>query len=380
MEQWQGPVEDLAMTQSVPDRNFWRGKRVLLTGHTGFKGSWLTLWLHRMGAQVTGISLPPNTTPSLFDLAGIQGLSDSHFCDIRDTDKLTTLIHNAQPDLVFHLAAQALVRESYREPVDTFATNVMGTANVLDALRGLASVKAAVMVTTDKVYCNNEWSWPYREDDALGGHDPYSASKAACEIVISSYRASFLAEQGVAVASARAGNVIGGGDWSADRLIPDAVRAWQSGGTLDIRRPHALRPWQHVLEPLAGYLTLATALASDQKPAGANLCAAFNFGPAADAAATVQDVVELARNAYGTSTVSYKNYSNGPHEAGLLALETSKARVLLGIRPQWSLAETVQRTMAWYQAQHQGADARALCDQDIATYEATRGVNVGAVP
>ena len=366
------------MTQSVPDRNFWRGKRVLLTGHTGFKGSWLTLWLHRMGAQVTGISLPPNTTPSLFELARIQSLCDSHFCDIRDTGKLATLIHSAQPDIVFHLAAQALVRESYREPVATFATNVMGTANVLDALRGLSSVKAAVMVTTDKVYRNNEWPWPYREDDALGGHDPYSASKAASEIVISSYRASFLAEQGVAVASARAGNVIGGGDWSADRLIPDAVRAWQAGGTLDIRRPQAVRPWQHVLEPLAGYLTLAAALARGHKLAGANLCSAFNFGPATDAAATVKNVVELARNAYGSGIASYANDSNGPHEAGLLTLETSKARVLLGIAPQWSLAQTVQRTMAWYRAQ-QGADARALCEQDIAAYESSVGEKLGVV-
>ncbi len=379
MEHWQSPMEDLAMTQSAPDSNFWHGKRVLLTGHTGFKGGWLTVWLHRMGAQVTGISLPPNTTPSLFELAKIQSLCDSHFCDIRDTGKLAKLIHNAQPDIVFHLAAQALVRESYREPVATFATNVMGTANVLDALRGPASVKAAVMVTTDKVYRNNEWPWPYREDDAVGGHDPYSASKAACEIVISSYRDSFLTEQGVAVASARAGNVIGGGDWSADRLIPDAVRAWQAGGTLDIRRPQAIRPWQHVLEPLAGYLALATALARGHKPAGVNLCSAFNFGPATDAAATVKNVVELARNAYGAGAVSYANDSVGPHEAGLLTLETGKARVLLGITPQWSLAQTVQRTMAWYQAQYKGADARTLCDQDIAAYESSVGEKLGVV-
>ena len=379
MEQWQSPVEDLAMTQSIPDHNFWQGKRVVITGHTGFKGGWLTLWLHRMGALVTGISLPPNTTPSLFELAKIQPLCDSHFCDIRDAGKLATLIHNAQPDIVFHLAAQALVRESYREPVATFATNVMGTANVLDALRGVASVKAAVMVTTDKVYRNNEWSWPYREDDALGGHDPYSASKAACELVIASYRDSFLAAQGVAVASARAGNVIGGGDWSTDRLIPDAVRAWQTGGTLTIRRPQAVRPWQHVLEPLAGYLALAAALAKDHKLVSANLCSAFNFGPATDAAATVQNVVESAKSAYGTGVVSYENNSTGPHEAGLLALETSKSRVLLGITPQWSLAQTVQRTMAWYQAQHQGADARILCEQDIAAYESGAGEKLGAV-
>ena len=361
------------------DRNFWQGKRVLLTGHTGFKGGWLTLWLHRMGAIVTGISLPPNTTPNLFELAKIQNLCDSHFCDIRDTDKLATFVERAQPDIVFHLAAQALVRQSYREPVATFATNVMGTVNVLEALRGLASVKAAVMVTTDKVYRNNDWPWPYREDDALGGRDPYSASKAACEMVISSYRDSFLTEQGVAVASARAGNVIGGGDWSADRLIPDAVRAWHKGQTLDIRRPQAIRPWQHVLEPLAGYLTLAAALSKGHKLAGESLCSAFNFGPATDASATVKDVVELARNAYGTGTVSYTNDSVGPHEAGLLALETAKAKVLLGVTPKWSLEQTVQRTMAWYQAMYQGADARALCEQDIAAYEAIRDESLSVV-
>lgn len=359
------------MIQSALDRNFWHGKRVVLTGHTGFKGGWLTVWLHRMGAHVTGISLPPDTTPSLFELARIQSLCDSHICDIRDASKLAPLIHSAQPEIVFHLAAQALVRESYREPVATFATNVMGTANVLDALRGLASVKAAVMVTTDKVYRNNEWTWPYREDDALGGHDPYSASKAACEIVIASYRDSFLRGQGLAVASARAGNVIGGGDWSVDRLIPDAVRAWQSGAILSIRRPQAVRPWQHVLEPLAGYLALAAAMAKGRNPPEANLCSAFNFGPATDSAATVRKVVELARSAYGSGVASYENESNGPHEAGLLALETGKARVLLGITPHWSLAQTVQRTMAWYQAQRQGADARTLCEKDIVAYEAS---------
>lgn len=359
------------MSLANPDYQFWHGKRVLVTGHTGFKGGWLVLWLHRMGAQVTGISLPPNTTPSLFELAQVQTLCDSHFCDIRDAAKLAALIQSAQPDIVFHLAAQALVRQSYREPVATFATNFMGTTHVLDALRGLASVKAAVMVTTDKVYRNNELPRPYREDDVLGGHDPYSASKAACELVIASYRDSFLAEQGVAVASARAGNVIGGGDWSADRLIPDAVRAWHTGQTLDIRSPHAIRPWQHVLEPLAGYLALAAALTRSQNLADENLCSAFNFGPATDAATTVENVVELARSAYGTAAVRYGNSSESPHEACLLALETSKARVLLGLKPQWTLAHTVQRTVAWYRAQHLGADARTLCDQDIAAYEAT---------
>jgi len=352
------------MTSAHPDRNFWCGKRVLLTGHTGFKGGWLALWLHRLGAHVTGISLPPNTTPNLFDLAKIQELSDSHFCDIRNIEALTTLISSTQPEVVFHMAAQPLVRHSYREPVETFATNVMGTAHVLNALSDLGSVKAVVMVTTDKVYRNNEWHWPYREDDVLGGHDPYSASKAASEIVIASYRDSFLAQQGVALASARAGNVIGGGDWSADRLIPDAVRSWQKGELLEIHRPNAIRPWQHVLEPLAGYLILAEQLWTNKGLAGA-----YNFGPPTQEAYKVCDVIELARTAYSNSTVQYGDGTEGPHEAGWLALEIAKARQTLGFEPRLSLVNAVQRTMTWYRSQHSGFDARKLCENDIAMYE-----------
>jgi CDP-glucose 4,6-dehydratase len=220
------------------------------------------------------------------------------------------------------------------------------------------------MVTTDKVYRNQEWPYPYREVDALGGHDPYSASKAASEIVIASYRDAFLAAQGVAVASARAGNVIGGGDWSEDRLIPDAVRAWQSGQPLNIRRPQAIRPWQHVLEPLAGYLTLAQKLWEQPELAGA-----YNFGPQTDEAASVREVVKLARTAYGTGDIHFGDDTEGPHEAGWLALETAKARVALGVAPKWALAETVNRTMAWYRAQHRGADVRSLCEAEITAYE-----------
>ncbi len=348
----------------TPHADFWRGKRVLLTGHTGFKGGWLALWLQRLGADVTGIALAPSTTPSLFDQARVAEGIKSHFCDIRDAAALAALFRAAQPDLVFHLAAQPLVRASYREPLATFATNVMGTAHLLDALRGLDGVQVAVMVTTDKVYRNNEWPYPYREDDALGGHDPYSASKAASELVIASYRDAFLAAQGVAVASARAGNVIGGGDWSEDRLIPDAVRAWQAGQPLIIRNPGAIRPWQHVLDPLAGYMSLAQKLF--EQPA---LAGAYNFGPQTDQAATVRDVVELACSAYGSGVTSYENNRNGPHEAGWLALEVAKARVTLGVAPHWSLTEAVNRTMAWYRAQHEGVDARALCETEIAGYE-----------
>jgi len=348
-----------------PQAHFWHGKRVLLTGHTGFKGGWLALWLQRLGADVTGIALAPSTTPSLFDLVRVAEGMNSHFCDIRDPVALAALLRAAQPDLVFHLAAQPLVRASYREPLATFATNVMGTAHLLEALRGLDSVRVAVMVTTDKVYRNNEGHNPYREDDSLGGHDPYSASKAASELVIASYRDAFLAEQGVAVASARAGNVIGGGDWSDDRLIPDAVRAWQAGQPLVIRSPGAIRPWQHVLDPLAGYLTLAQKLFEEAKLAGA-----YNFAPQTDEAATVRDLIELACSAYGSGVTIYENNSKGPHEADWLALEVAKARVALGVSSQWSLTEAVNRTMAWYRAQQDGADARALCESEITAYEA----------
>lgn len=349
----------------VPAADFWRGKRVLLTGHTGFKGGWLALWLQGLGAHVTGIALPPDSTPNLFQLARVGDGMEGRFADIRDAASLSAIIRPARPEIVLHLAAQPLVRASYREPLETFATNVMGTAHVLDALRGVDSLRVAVMVTTDKVYQNREWPYPYRESDALGGHDPYSASKAASEIVIACYRDAFLATQGVAVASARAGNVIGGGDWSQDRLIPDAVRAWQSGQVLAIRRPQSIRPWQHVLEPLAGYLTLARKLWDEPALAGA-----YNFGPQSGEAATVRDVVELARSAYGGGEVHFGDDSAGPHEAGWLALETAKARNALGLVPKWALAEAVNRTMAWYRAQQQGADVRRLCEAEIAAYEA----------
>lgn len=345
------------------DTAFWRGKRVLITGHTGFKGGWLTLWLKQLGADITGMALAPNTQPNLFEQARVSDGISSHFCDIRDVDRTSQIIRAARPEIVLHLAAQPLVRASYREPVATYASNVMGTVHVLNALRDLGSVRVAVMVTTDKVYHNQEHPYPYREDDTLGGHDPYSASKAASEIVIASYRDAFLRNQGIALASARAGNVIGGGDWSEDRLIPDAVRAWQTGQVLNIRSPRAIRPWQHVLEPLAGYLALAEKLWQQPELAGP-----YNFGPPPHEATTVQEVIELARNTYGQGAVHYDDNSNGPHEAGWLALETAKSRVTLNTKPKWPLAESVCRTMSWYCAQNAGADARALCRVDIAAY------------
>ena len=365
-----GTLEELGMTLNA---EFWRNKRVLVTGHTGFKGGWLTLWLQQLGAQVTGIALAPATQPNLFEAADIAKGITSHFCDVRDSAALSEIIRQAAPELVFHLAAQALVRASYRNPLATYATNVMGTAHVLDALRGLDSTKVVVMVTTDKVYRNNEFLYPYRETDALGGHDPYSASKAASEIVIASYRVAFLKQQGVAIATARAGNVIGGGDWSEDRLIPDAVRAWQTPEPLEIRHPQAIRPWQHVLEPLHGYLTLAQKLWHHPE-----LAEAYNFGPQTHEAATVRTVIEQARLAFGVGQVAYGDGNTGPHEAGWLALETAKVRETLGILPQWPLAETIQRTMEWYRAHLQGADARSLCTAEIAAYAANLANEVAA--
>lgn len=344
----------------LPVTEFWQGRRVVVTGHTGFKGGWLVLWLQRMGALVTGISLVPATSPSLFELAGIGHLCQSEICDIRDAAKLEAVIKSARPEVLFHLAAQPLVRESYKSPVETFETNVMGTVHIMDALRRSGDVQVVVMATTDKVYRNNEWCWPYRETDALGGHDPYSASKAASEIVIDSYRSAFFGDKELAISSARAGNVIGGGDWSVDRLIPDAVRAWQRDSVLNIRRPNAIRPWQHVLEPVAGYLKLAEK--TWEEP---NLAGAFNFGPSATEAATVKDVIDLARNTYGSGKVQFGDGSEGPHEAGWLALETSKTSRLLDVLPRWPLADAVTRTLEWYRNLEGGGKAAELCQRDI---------------
>ena len=363
----EGLVTGMVTGVVQPDSAFWRGKRVLLTGHSGFKGAWLALWLERLGAQVTGLSLAPVTQPNLPDLLG-KPFSSDPLCDIRDAAALRQRVQAAQPDIVLHLAAQALVRASYAQPLDTFATNVMGTANLLDAVRHCLSVRVVIAVTTDKVYKNRESLYPYREDDALGGHDPYSASKAAAEMVIDSYRASFLIANNVALAGTRAGNVIGGGDWSADRLIPDAIRAWGSRQPLEIRRPQATRPWQHVLEPLSAYLVLAQKLWVQPELAGA-----YNFGPQTHEAATVREVVERAQATYHSADlpcdVQWGDGSEGPHEAAWLALEVAKARTVLGIQPRWNLQETVARTLNWYHQQAQGANARDLCLADIAAFE-----------
>ena len=353
-------VNHIPKTDMV-DAAFWSGRRVLLTGHTGFKGAWLAHWLAGMGAVVHGLALAPTTQPNLFDLLKIKDKIHSHIGDIRDFHSVAAAVDACQPEFVFHLAAQALVRASYREPLTTFASNIMGTANILEAIRGRSDVKIALIVTTDKVYRNLEQMAPYPETAELGGHDPYSASKAAAELVLASYRASFLTGQGTAVLAARAGNVIGGGDWSEDRLLPDAVRAWHSGQTLQIRRPDSVRPWQHVLEPLSAYLCLAQYTYVNPQASHA-----WNIGP--DDAASVRTVVELAQAAYGRGLTEFATDITGPHEAGLLALDVSKLKQTLGITPRWNLQQAVSRSMHWYRDFALGQQAEILCDRDIASF------------
>lgn len=345
---------------------FWAGRRVFLTGHTGFKGGWLALWLRELGAQVSGYALPPACAPVMYEAADVAALCEtSTLADIRDAAALHQALERFAPELVLHLAAQPLVRESYRSPAETYATNVMGTLNVLEASRRCASVRAVLVVTTDKCYENREWLWPYREQDALGGHDPYSSSKACAEILCASWRDSFLREAGIALATARAGNVIGGGDWSVDRLIPDVLRAWQRGETVTLRFPQAVRPWQHVLEPLAGYLQLAQALLEH----GDAYARAWNFGPDADGLVSVGDVVEqLAKNWPGVARWQVDS-DEQPHEAGLLTLDSSQARVRLGWRPRLSLQQTLLKTLDWHQAWCSGDNMQAFSRGQIAAYQ-----------
>lgn len=345
-------------------RSFWRGKRVLVTGHTGFKGTWLTLWLQGLGAEVTGISLPPDTIPSLFEAVGSRGVSASHFVDIRNRAELTSCIRAAKPEIVFHLAAQPLVRKSYINPIETMETNVMGTVNVLNALLDLDSVSVVVAITTDKVYRNQNKSRPFREDDALGGHDPYSASKASAELVIASFRDSFFRDKNVAVASTRAGNVIGGGDWSADRLIPDAVRAWGNDQVLHVRNPSAVRPWQHVLEPLNGYLRLAYQLWSKLE-----LAESYNIGPNPNETFSVREVLSHAKRGYRSGRIFWGCDTGAPHEEEWLMVDITRSRDVLGIKPRWTLLEAIDRTMHWYRQHKEGFDARDLCEADISAYE-----------
>jgi CDP-glucose 4,6-dehydratase len=356
-------VEGLEMI----DRAFWRGRRVLLTGHTGFKGAWLTLWLEQMGAEVFGLALPPDTEPALFSLLQPMSRVSSRLADIRDPQAVAAAVEEARPSVVIHMAAQALVRRSYRLPVDTLATNVMGTAYLLDSLRHADGLKAVLVVTTDKVYRNNGHRHPFAESDPLGGADPYSASKAAAELLVASMAASFFAAKGVAVATARAGNVIGGGDWSEDRLIPDLWRAVKADEPLRLRNPQSTRPWQHVLEPLAGYLTYIERLA-----AGAELPPALNFGPCAGDVLTVAEVADAMLVAMGSAQRWIVAEGPQPEEAAFLSLDPTLAMSSIGWRPRLSAPEALQWTADWYRAVAGGADPRQTASDQIGRYEALR--------
>ncbi|WP_212629663.1 CDP-glucose 4,6-dehydratase [Pseudomonas sp. KB-10] len=344
---------------------FWTGRRVFLTGHTGFKGSWLALWLRELGAEVFGYALPPTTEPSLWQVARLQEQTPGFLADIRDAQCLAKAVAAFAPEIVLHMAAQPLVRESYRTPAETYATNVMGTLNLLEAVRKCDSVRAIVVVTSDKCYENREWLWPYREQDSVGGHDPYSSSKACAELLCASWRESFLREAGVALATARAGNVLGGGDWSADRLVPDILRAWQAGESLTLRYPQAVRPWQHVLEPLHGYLALAQALVEQ----GQAVASAWNFGPDAEGLVSVGDLVERLARQWPGEARWYTDAAAQPHEAGLLSLDSSKARTMLGWRPRWALSQALERTLDWHQAWQAGQNMQTFSRAQIAAYQ-----------
>ncbi|MFJ3058921.1 CDP-glucose 4,6-dehydratase [Herbaspirillum sp. NPDC087042] len=353
--------------------NFWRDKRVFITGHTGFKGSWLTLWLHMMGAKVSGYSLPAPTNPSLFHLARLHNCVQTTTGDVRDPKHLAETVAAVQPDVVFHLAAQPLVRDSYQTPVDTYATNVMGTVHLLEAVRNTPSVRSVVVVTSDKCYENREWLWGYREDDPMGGHDPYSSSKGAAELVTSAYRRSFFAsnpDNQTGIASVRAGNVIGGGDFAPDRLIPDFIRAWERDEPVSIRNPHAVRPWQFVLEPLSGYLQIGRLLFEQ----GGKYAEGWNFGPADTDLQTVSQLCatfnhSLQKNDVTPLEVQLQPQANAPHEAALLRLDISKVRQRLDWIPKMELYTALELTAQWYAGYFNNEDLRTLSENQIAFYQ-----------
>lgn len=365
---WQSAVEGM-----VVNPIFWKGKRILLTGHTGFKGSWLSLWLQSMDVQVVGYALAPPTNPSLFEVAEIGKGMISVIGDIRDLDKLRVVFAEHKPEIVIHMAAQPLVRYSYIEPVETYSTNVMGTVNLLEAVRSTDSVRVVVNVTSDKCYENREWSWGYRENEAMGGYDPYSNSKGCSELVTTAYRNSYFhpdkyGDHGIALATGRAGNVIGGGDWAGDRLIPDIMRAITQGKAVNIRNPHAIRPWQHVLEPLSGYLLLAQKLYEE----GATYAEGWNFGPNDEDAKPVQWIVERLTKAWGESASWTLDDGKHPHEAHYLKLDCSKAKTRLDWYPRWHLENTLDAIVSWQQAYRAGKDMRAITLSQISEYEGQR--------
>ncbi len=362
-------VRRSALEGLVMHSTFWSGKKVFLTGHTGFKGGWLSLWLQHLGVDLTGYALSPPTSPSLFERASIGKNMHSILADIRDADALQKAIQNAKPDIVIHMAAQPLVRQSYIDPVQTYATNVMGTVHLLEAVRKVNSVRAVVNVTTDKCYDNKEWLWGYREDEPMGGYDPYSNSKGCSELVSMAYRQSFFnadayEKHGVALATARAGNVIGGGDWAADRLVPDVLRAVEQGQVVQIRNPHAIRPWQHVLEPLSGYLQLAQALYEG----GPRFAEAFNFGPADDDAKPVQWIVQALTQLWGSGATWALDEGAHPHEANFLKLDCSKAKAVLGWEPRWRLPEALAQIVKWHKAHISGENMQDVCMQQMMDY------------
>ena len=356
------------------NREFWRGRRVLVTGHTGFKGGWLSLWLQARGAQVSGFALPPPASPSFFESCGVANGMSSRFADLRDPEAVLAATRAANPEIILHLAAQPLVRQSYADPVATYATNVMGTVHLLEAVRELPGVRAVVIVTSDKCYENREWAWGYRENEPMGGFDPYASSKGCVELVTAAYRNSYFAserdaERGAAIATARAGNVVGGGDFAADRLVPDCLRALDAHVPLKLRFPDAVRPWQHVLDPLAGYLVLAERLYRD----GNLFAEAWNFGPADEDARPVRWVVDELGKACGSPIAWETEASPQPHEANSLRLDCSKARSRLGWQARWPLKVALAKIGAWHQAFRRGANMRELTLSQIREYEVAGG-------
>ena len=349
--------------------SIWQNRSVFVTGHTGFKGSWLALWLYQLQAKLWGYALQPPTVPNLFEVAQVKSCLQADIrADINDLGTLQEALNTAQPEIVFHLAAQPLVRESYVNPVSTFATNVMGTAHLLEAVRSLDSVRAVVIITTDKVYENREWLYPYREIDPLGGYDPYSASKAAAELVTSSYYRSFFTGRSVGIATARAGNVVGGGDWATDRLIPDCLRSFEKGQPVTLRYPQAIRPWQHVLEPLAGYLLLAENLFTDPE----SYSQSWNFGPDSRDEARVLEVAKMMAELWGEGVqVNAEVLNEQPHEAGLLKLDTTQAQHHLGWRPRWSIQQALLATVEWQKFWLMGREMNHFCLEQINHYVTT---------
>lgn len=348
------------------DYSFWKDKKVFITGHTGFKGSWLTIWLKLLGAKVYGYALKPPTDPSLYERANVAELAASVLGDIRDLTALKNVVNDVMPEIVIHMAAQPIVRESYRIPVETYETNVMGTVNILEAVRGCSSVRAFVNVTTDKVYENREWVWGYRESEPFGGHDPYSNSKACSELVTSSYRSSFFnsndyKSHGVAVASARAGNVIGGGDWAVDRIVPDCIRATLNSEAIIVRNPHAIRPWQHVLEPLHGYLALAQHLFTN----GIKYAEGWNFGPNDEDCVPVGTLVKMFCEEWGENSHFKIQSDCGPHEANFLKLDCSKAKMNMNWKSVWNIKNAISAIVSWEKGFSRGENPRSLCENQI---------------